>query len=87
MPKVMKAKKYLPKRQNVTPKKVKVYNGNFDFLTACHKLKFDELYNVIHFHPCNPELNFQTTASLLLHRIFLSILDINLVAFGNKTWK
>ena len=46
--------------------------ATFRFLTACqHKIKFDEQY-LNHFHPCNSALFLQTTASVLLYRIFLS---------------
>ena len=50
---MMNAKKYELKSQNNSEENSKFHrNGNFDFLTICHKIKFDE--PVIHFHSCNP---------------------------------
>ena len=42
-PKVMNAKKCHLKRHNGKENSKFHLNGNFDILTACHEIKFDEL--------------------------------------------
>ena len=46
-------KKNISLRNEIMARKSKFHkNGKFDFLTACHVIKFDELQ--IRFHFCNP---------------------------------
>ena len=53
-----------------------------------HLLSRNQIWwTVIHFHPCNPALVLQTTASVLLYRIFSTHLAIFLVAFDDIAWK
>ena len=67
-------------------KKLKIPpEGNFDFLD--HLSWNQNWWTVIHFHPCNPALFHQTTASVLLYRIFLFNLVVYFVAFSDKTGK
>ena len=64
----MKAKKYKLTRQKTNKPKF-WQNENYDFLTACHEIK--TWWTVIHFHPCNPVLYFQTTVLLSLYNLFV----------------
>ena len=51
----------------------RIHNGNFDFLTACYEIKIDEMKStpsLLSVVSCNPARFLETTASVLLYRIF-----------------
>ena len=65
-------------KDKIMAKKFKIVNnGNFDLLTACHYIKFDELYSTSIF--CNPALYVQSTAFVLPCRMLLSNLVLYLL--------
>ena len=81
----MRARKYELKRQ-MTTKKLKIPPGwKVWFLDRLSRNQ--NWWTAIHLHPCNPALFPQTTASILLCRIFLSNLVVYMVAFDDIRWK
>ena len=76
-PKLLKAKKCQDSKDS------KFYrNGTFDFLTSCHKIKFDEQYST-----CIFLIVYFLPKILVPFRSVESFYPIYLLAYGNIIWK